>query len=416
MDKLKQLYEALLDRCFSADVTEEALMVLDIGSVRRAMGIPEPDAGLIVNLSDGNKRSFDGSVAEDIANDVCAWLDLCATTFTGQRDNLFGWLDGMRRGAIRAGKIKLAFRGDLHHIPVGKNDTMSYVCEQIRAIIAKMFAATKAKDPPKAPSTPQVAPAPAMYFPHSTSGVWSSGRIPDDRWVDGDVLGIKGDAPAVLCRGRITLETSDGHIALIDVDPCHTFEEVGRCVKAAFRLEVERLTTSNKDVLFGAMSSMSKDVCALRNGRFWLRTSGAVETSFNVNVLDSLSTVEDRISQALNRIAGVLTPTPHPEAPPVAPVPVASLGVVYPKVESSPRIDTCAIPVGTRLTPSTYAVGLFATGTSIVTVAPFLGRTGDALLCRTVDGSPWASDVVTWTINEPPAGCYPTASRAAPRA
>ena len=91
------------------------------------------------------------------------------------------------------------------------------------------------------------------------------------------------------------------------MEPRHTFDEVVRCVKLGLRLEIDRLTSTGKDTLFARMAS-SGDTCVLRRGKVTLRTSGAVETGFYVEPLESLSAVEDRITAKLAALTGIHTP------------------------------------------------------------------------------------------------------------
>ena len=219
---------------------------------------------------------------------------------------LLGHRDGYGYVALRDGSITIKVGPAEGSLSVGDGENIGgSILSRVGGLLSDLADPRTdiAKRTVDAPSTPP----PVMHFPRASTSAWA-GRDPGDRWVAGNVLGrLSPDVPAVLNRGRITIETTDGHLALVDVEPRHTFDEVVRCVKLGLRLEIDRLTSTGKDTLFARMAS-SGDTCVLRRGKVTLRTSGAVETGFYVEPLESLSTVEDRITAKLAALAGIHTP------------------------------------------------------------------------------------------------------------
>lgn len=537
-------------------VKDERLAVLNPGTITIAL-----NDGRIAVVDVTPDIDF-GTVAEVVKSKI---LDF-AVRGTHRMGTSLGSLADDRLGATRAGWIGICVTpGDVKtHYSFRSGERIGDILAWVSGMLADIadprdvtvtqfgYRTKAAKSQAPASAAP---PAPVMHFPRSTSGAWA-GRIPDDRWVAGNVLG-RSDAntPAVLNRGRITIETTDGHLALVDVEPRHTFDEVVRCVKLGLRLEIDRLTSTGKDTLFARMAS-SGDTCVLRRGKVTLRTSGAVETGFYVEPLESLSAVEDRVTTKLAALAGIHTPLfgcetvtgrfltlrdgvlqvgdplgsteaipvakgaslervldqvkesllkragaavgnarpasaeqcrfylylpndvplylgagarfvpdaplpkghaevvtggtyrleqgipcrwvgdgPHhpmvarwvlqggsglcayplPPPPRTTDVPAHSLGIVYPKVANTPDHDTSVVPAGTLLLPGCAGSTSRAEEPSIQTIATSIVRTGNALLCKTINGSPWPSVVTLWSFESPPPGCFITASAAPPR-
>lgn len=362
-DKLKELYDALIERGLSllppkgqpvsCEVTEEAVMIyealaatplpretsytvkvgamLDRESFLRAwFSVPDPAPPVLgvrgdqlvvlgagsmsVSTDDGRFRKIeiqDGHTFAAVVRAAKTAVVEIAESIVPIQNRLLGHRDGYGLVALRDGQITVKV-GSSIGILVKDGDALGAILGRVQAALSDIADPRKMREvatrPAASKSEEKRGGVPVMHFPRSAPGAWP-GRIPDDRWVAGNVLG-RSDAntPAVLNRGRITIETTDGHLALVDVEPSHGFDEVVRCVKLAFRLEIERLTSTGKDMLFAAMSSMAKDVCVLRRGKVTLRTSGAVETGFLVEPLESLSAVEDRIAAKLCALAGVHTP------------------------------------------------------------------------------------------------------------
>lgn len=605
-DKLKQLRDALLDRGLSllpprgtpvsSEVTEEAVLIyealaatplpkppktggwtvrtyevktpwLDVAAVRRMLGIPEPSADAAtpvlgaegdrlavlnpgtIRVSVGDGRGVDEAqvgVTPDVdfntvTKTVTDQITLFAVRGTHRSGATLGTLPGNALGALKDGEVVVCV------MPGSMNGRVTFRAGcpigNILARVGSLLADIADPRPSAGVTTDDLkTPPPVMHFPRASTSAWAA-RDPGDRWVAGNVLGrLSPEVPAVLNRGRITIETTDGHLALVDVEPRHTFDEVVRCVKLGLRLEIDRLTSTGKDTLFARMAS-SGDTCVLRRGKVTLRTSGAVETGFYVEPLESLSAVEDRITAKLAALAGIHTPLFGCEtvtgrfltlrdgvlqvgdplgsteaipvvkgaslervldqvkeallkragaavgsvsaseakvAPdykglaalirvacgPLAPsrfdevkvtfmapdvehgatftaaqvrailtggdpwsvpsvsrkaspapetIPAGSIGIVYPKIADTAAHDTASFRAGAILKPAVYPSPQDAVPATVALLTSSVLRTGGALVCKTVDGSPWPSDVTLWTFANPPPGCYAHASSAPPK-